>query len=330
MRPLQMVEGTGRIAFVTERLIHPPARVVRAVAEVLGVNPQFVRAKDRGTATIAFARHVACYLLRELNGWSYPEIGRAIGRDHTTVLLGIRSLRERLDLGDDELADIVRRSIDRLAPPAILDLQSGDEMPPQLPTQENTRMEAPAVRRHLLDERVSITHKFQVGGYKGYIIVGLFDDGSPGEIFIRMAKEGSTMKGLLDGFSLAVSIALQYGVPPAKFCEKFVGTAFDPSGPTVNAAIPVAKSIFDYVFRYLIDKFPAVRCDYMEIVARQTGVPIVEEKTLIEECVPVAEEPAFVRCPGDGVHSCGHAAHEGPCAANAFAMHKCQCEGTAC
>ncbi len=110
-------------------------------------------------------------------------------------------------------------------------------------------------RRRLPEERQSLTHKFSVGGHKGYITVGLYDDGAPGEMFIRMAKEGSTISGLMDNFATAVSIALQYGVPLKMLVEKFQHVRFEPSGWTGNKEIAYAKSITDYVFRWLGAKY---------------------------------------------------------------------------
>jgi len=110
-------------------------------------------------------------------------------------------------------------------------------------------------RRRLPDERHSITHKFSVAGHEGYITVGMYEDGRPGEIFIKMAKEGSTISGLMDSFALAISLTLQYGVPLKALVEKFTNTHFEPSGYTNNREIPYAKSIMDYIFRYLALKF---------------------------------------------------------------------------
>jgi ribonucleoside-diphosphate reductase alpha chain len=111
------------------------------------------------------------------------------------------------------------------------------------------------VRRKLPDERQSITHKFSIGGHEGYITVGLFDDGTPGEVFITMAKEGSTISGLMDSFATTVSYALQYGVPLKFFVDKFSHVRFEPSGWTGNPQVPYAKSIMDYIFRWLAAKF---------------------------------------------------------------------------
>ncbi len=112
-----------------------------------------------------------------------------------------------------------------------------------------------AVRHRLPDERLSITHKFKVGGHEGYLTVGLYKNGMPGELFITMAKEGSTVSGLMDSFACAVSIALQHGVPLKLLCEKFAHTRFEPSGWSNNPDIGYAKSIMDYIFRWLQLRF---------------------------------------------------------------------------
>ena len=110
-------------------------------------------------------------------------------------------------------------------------------------------------RRRLPDERRAITHHFSVGGQEGYVTVGLYEDGQPGELFIKMSKEGSTVSGLMDSFATAVSLALQYGVPLRVLCDKFSHMRFDPSGWTGNARIGFAKSVMDYLFRWLDLRF---------------------------------------------------------------------------
>jgi ribonucleoside-diphosphate reductase alpha chain len=112
-----------------------------------------------------------------------------------------------------------------------------------------------AVRRRLPDERHSLTHHFSVGGQEGYVTVGLYEDGLSGELFIRMAKEGSTVSGLMDSFATAVSLALQYGVPLRVLCDKFSHTRFEPSGWSGNPKIGYAKSLTDYLFRWLELRF---------------------------------------------------------------------------
>ncbi len=119
--------------------------------------------------------------------------------------------------------------------------------------------ESPAVirsaRRRLPDERKSITHKFSVAGHEGYITVGMYDDGTPGEIFLTMAKQGSTISGLMDAFATSVSIGLQYGVPTKTIVRKFSHMRFEPAGFTGNPDIPIAKSVVDYIFRWFGRKF---------------------------------------------------------------------------
>jgi ribonucleoside-diphosphate reductase alpha chain len=112
-----------------------------------------------------------------------------------------------------------------------------------------------AVRHRLPGERASVTHKFSIAGHEGYITVGLYPTGQPGEIFIKMAKEGSTVSGLMDSFATSISIALQHGVPLKVLCEKFAHTRFEPSGWTGNPQIGYAKSLMDYIFRWLHLRF---------------------------------------------------------------------------
>ena len=112
------------------------------------------------------------------------------------------------------------------------------------------------IRKRLPDERPSVTHKFSIAGHEGYLHIGLYPDTHmPGEIFITMAKQGSTISGLMDTFATAISLSLQYGVPIEDLCNKFSHTRFEPSGFTNNKQIPIAKSIMDYIFRYVALKF---------------------------------------------------------------------------
>ena len=117
-------------------------------------------------------------------------------------------------------------------------------------------------RRRLPDERKSITHKFDIAGHEGYITVGLYEDGMPGELFLTMAKEGSTISGFADAFAQAISYALQYGVPLQDLVDKFSHVRFEPSGMTRNADIRFAKSIVDYIFRWLAAKFLSQEAQY--------------------------------------------------------------------
>ena len=114
----------------------------------------------------------------------------------------------------------------------------------------------PAANRHRLrDERSAITHHFAFGGHEGYLTIGLYPNGQPGEIFIRMAKAGSTIAGLMECFGTVVSVSLQHGVPLKVLCDKLSHTRFEPSGWTGNAEIGYAKSIMDYLFRFMELRF---------------------------------------------------------------------------
>ncbi len=111
------------------------------------------------------------------------------------------------------------------------------------------------VHRHLPDTRKATTHKFRLEGHKGYLTVGTYDDATLGEMFLSMAKEGSTLSGMADAFAISISIGLQHGVPLKAYTDKFIGVRFEPMGRTENPAIPEAKSIIDYIFRWLALKF---------------------------------------------------------------------------
>jgi ribonucleoside-diphosphate reductase alpha chain len=148
---------------------------------------------------------------------------------------------------------------------------------------------ARAVRRKLPDERRAITHKFDIQGHEGYITVGIYEDGSPGEIFLVMSKEGSTISGLMDAFATAISLALQYGVPLEVLVKKFAHTRFEPSGFTKNPEIPIAKSITDYIFRWLASKF--LNGAEQEAVGLVRREPSAESSTAIHP----AETTAAVR-----------------------------------
>jgi ribonucleoside-diphosphate reductase alpha chain len=137
-------------------------------------------------------------------------------------------------------------------------------------------------RRKLPDERNAITHKFDIAGHEGYITVGLFDDGTPGEIFLTMAKEGSTISGFADAFAQAISYSLQYGVPLQVLVDKFSHARFEPSGMTKNPEVRFAKSIVDYIFRWMATKFLSPEAQY------RAGVNMREEPDTADD----APEPA--------------------------------------
>jgi ribonucleoside-diphosphate reductase alpha chain len=137
-------------------------------------------------------------------------------------------------------------------------------------------------RRKLPDERNAITHKFDIAGHEGYITVGLFDDGTPGEIFLTMAKEGSTISGFADAFAQAISYSLQYGVPLQVLVDKFSHARFEPSGMTKNPEVRFAKSIVDYIFRWMATKFLSPEAQY------RAGVNMREEPAETEEELSVS------------------------------------------
>ena len=144
-------------------------------------------------------------------------------------------------------------------------------------------------RRKLPDERQAITHKFDVAGHEGYITVGMFEDGTPGEIFLVMAKEGSTISGFADAFAQAISYALQYGVPLQALVDKFSHARFEPSGMTKNPEVRFAKSIVDYIFRWMATKFLSPEAQY------RAGVNMREEPAVE---APLAKPAPAVRSRG--------------------------------
>jgi ribonucleoside-diphosphate reductase alpha chain len=129
-----------------------------------------------------------------------------------------------------------------------------------------------AVRRKLPDERRAVTHKFDIQGHEGYLTVGLYEDGTPGELFVTMAKEGSTISGLMDAFATQTSYALQFGVPLKFMVDKFSHMRFEPSGFTKNKEIPIAKSIVDYIFRWMASHFlPVEEQDEVGIIRQEAS-----------------------------------------------------------
>jgi ribonucleoside-diphosphate reductase alpha chain len=126
-----------------------------------------------------------------------------------------------------------------------------------------------AAREKMPVERASVTHKFSVGGHEGYITVGMYEDGRPGEIFIKMSKEGSTLSGVMDGLALTVSLGLQYGVPLKVFVDKLLNTRFEPSGITANANIRFVSSVLDYIARWLGGRF--ISPDYLKLNGGASG-----------------------------------------------------------
>ncbi|MEE8369338.1 MAG: vitamin B12-dependent ribonucleotide reductase [Dehalococcoidia bacterium] len=152
------------------------------------------------------------------------------------------------------------------------------------------------VRRRLPATRASVTHKFSIMGHEGYITAGSYEDGTPGEIFVTMAKEGSTLSGMLDAFATSISLTLQYGVPLRDMVNKFSHMRFEPSGRTENSEIPVAQSIVDYIFRWLASQFLS------EEEKEEFGVlsPAVKAKLMAQEFLPPASAGNGSSLPGKG------------------------------
>src|SRR2546425_12629785 len=141
------------------------------------------------------------------------------------------------------------------------------------------------LRKKLPDERQAVTHKFKINGSEGYITAGLYSDGSPGEIFVKMSKEGSTIAGLMDSFSISISLALQYGVPLKVLVNKFIHTRFEPSGFTNNPEIRIATSVVDYLFKWLGLRFLSKE-DQDSIGLTKTNEANRETQTRLVEPVP--------------------------------------------
>ena len=174
--------------------------------------------------------------------------------------------------------------------------QSDATAQPVLATQvmapQQAELFSQAHRRKLPDERKAITHKFWINGHEGYITVGMYDDGTPGEVFIKMAKEGSTLSGVMDGFALTLSIGLQYGVPLRALVDKLMNTRFEPSGFTHTPDIRMASSVLDYIARWMGGKF--ISTDYLKLQGEdQTSGDVMAGPSMPATAPqPVAVSPA--------------------------------------
>jgi ribonucleoside-diphosphate reductase alpha chain len=184
--------------------------------------------------------------------------------------------------------DIEQAYIDswRIGAKAVSIYRDGSKRTQPLNTAKDKKVEAAAaaagpVRRKLPDERHAITHKFDIAGHEGYITVGLFEDGTPGELFLVMAKEGSTISGFADAFAQAISYALQYGVPLQDLVDKFSHVRFEPSGMTKNPDVRFAKSIVDYIFRWMATKFLSPDAQF------RAGVNVREDVVTTPEQLPL-------------------------------------------
>ncbi len=206
------------------------------------------RAKN-GTRTIHYMGHIK--MMSSVQPFISGAISKTVNMPHDATPSDIgEAYMQAWKLGIKALA-IYRDGSKKTQP-----LSTGKtEDKPVAKTEAAPVVEARPLRRRLPDERQAVTHKFSVGGHEGYITIGLYPDQTPGEIFITMSKEGSVVSGLMDAFATSISLALQYGVPLRTLVEKFMHSRFEPSGFTGNPQIPMAKSIMDYLFRYMALKF---------------------------------------------------------------------------
>ncbi len=157
-----------------------------------------------------------------------------------------------------------------------------------------------AKREKMPVERDSVTHKFSVGGHEGYITVGKYDDGRVGEVFIKMAKEGSTLSGIMDGFALTMSLGLQYGVPLKVFVDKLLNTRFEPSGITANPNIRFVSSVLDYIARWLGGKF--ISADYLKMNGEQSTHHAAP--SVIVDGAPTCSECGMLMVPNGACYKC--------------------------
>jgi ribonucleoside-diphosphate reductase alpha chain len=188
----------------------------------------------------------------------------------------------------------------RMGAKAVSIYRDGSKRTQPLNTSRDKEKAAPAAvagptRRRLPDERNAITHKFDIAGHEGYITVGLFEDGQPGELFLVMAKEGSTISGFADAFAQAISYALQYGVPLQDLVDKFSHVRFEPSGMTKNPDVRFAKSIVDYIFRWMAAKFLSPEAQF------RAGVNNREELVTSPEQLPLDVAAAAGAAPTGGI-----------------------------
>jgi ribonucleoside-diphosphate reductase alpha chain len=189
----------------------------------------------------------AAYML----SWELGLKANALYRDGSKLSQPLSTHSDVDDLGvDDEDADDVEAALAEVSD-QVAEVVVAVAAEPELVERVVERIIERPMRRRLPETRQSITHRFNVAGHEGYLTVGLYDDGAPGELFITMSKEGSTIGGLMDSLGTAISVALQYGVPIESLTKKFEHQRFEPMGMSTNPDIPFAKSLVDYIFRWM-------------------------------------------------------------------------------
>jgi ribonucleoside-diphosphate reductase alpha chain len=253
--------------------------------------------------------------------WKLGLKANALYRDGSKLSqpLNVKSDEDLDRVTDEEDAESVAAAREEVADDVVLaattagsgmsNLRSDNLEAPHIHTIEKIveRIVERPLRRRLPDTRKAITHKFDVAGHEGYITAGLYEDGQPGEVFIRIAKEGSTIGGLMDTIATLVSVSLQYGVPVESLVRKFEHVRFEPSGMTRNADIPIAKSLVDYIFRYLAMEFvPGYRAanapqrPSKKKPAAEVAAATAELSPLAPEEGDAASKPAPAHKPGNG------------------------------
>jgi ribonucleoside-diphosphate reductase alpha chain len=199
--------------------------------------------------------------------------------------------------GDSKVEDIERAYIDgwKQGLKAVAIYRDGSKRSQPLATSidkttgQRVQVVERPLRRRLPAERQALTHRFEVSGHEGYITVGMYEDGTPGEIFLKMAKEGSTVSGLMDSFATAISLALQYGVPLQALVDKFSHTRFEPQGFTKNPEIPIAKSVMDYIFKWLASRYLSQEeRDRVGIIRREEEETASDATSALAPSVPAA------------------------------------------
>jgi ribonucleoside-diphosphate reductase alpha chain len=206
-------------------------------------------APSGGGRTISWRGHVG--MMAAIQPFLSGAISKTVNVPHETSVEEIQEIYETAWVEGLKSIAIYRDGCKSTQPLATVDQSAGAEVT----TRARGSGPPTSARVKLAVERSSITHRFSVGSHKGYVTVGMYDDGSPGEIFVRMAKEGSTVAGLMDSFATAVSLALQHGTPLVDLIDKFKGSRFEPAGFTDHNEIKIATSIVDYLFRWLEIKF---------------------------------------------------------------------------
>ena len=203
---------------------------------------------------------------------------------------------------DATVEEIQQAYIDswRLGAKAVSIYRDGSKRTQPLNTSKDKEKEkavaaiAGPARRRLPDERHSFTHKFDIAGHEGYITVGLYEDGQPGELFLVMAKEGSTISGFADAFAQAISYALQYGVPLQDLVDKFSHVRFEPSGMTKNPDVRFAKSIVDYIFRWMAAKFLSPEAQFRAGVNNREELVTTPEQLPLDVAAAAGASPTAV------------------------------------